>query len=102
MYGPNDKFPGENAASYGGKNSASGLDVIVKIPNVQFGYYAVASTHDVNNNGKMDYNILGIPKEPFGFSNGAKATIRGAPSFNDARIDFRDESQIFDIILEKF
>ncbi len=102
VYKPNEKFPASNAASYGGKTPVGGLEVITRIENVPFGYYAVASSHDQNGNGKMDYNIIGIPKEPFGFSNGAKASITGAPSFDEAKISFSDESQIFDVVLEKF
>jgi uncharacterized protein (DUF2141 family) len=32
------------------------------------GRYAVAVYHDLNDNGKLDKNVLGIPKEPYGFS----------------------------------
>jgi len=33
------------------------------------GVYGLASLDDENNDGKMEYNIIGIPKEGFGFSN---------------------------------
>lgn len=33
------------------------------------GEYLFSFYHDINNNGKLDTNFLGIPKEPFGFSN---------------------------------
>jgi uncharacterized protein (DUF2141 family) len=33
------------------------------------GEYAVSVHHDDNDNGKMDTNFIGIPKEPAGFSN---------------------------------
>jgi len=32
------------------------------------GKYAISSFHDVNNNGRMDKTIVGIPKEPYGLS----------------------------------
>jgi uncharacterized protein (DUF2141 family) len=47
------------------------------------GTYALVVLHDENMNGKLDTNWLGIPKEGYGFSNDAKATL-GAPSFSDA------------------
>ena len=31
--------------------------------------------HDRNANGKLDTNWLGIPKEPYGFSNGARGIL---------------------------
>jgi uncharacterized protein (DUF2141 family) len=33
------------------------------------GIYGASLLDDENDNGKMDYNVLGIPKEGFGFSN---------------------------------
>ncbi|MEP6360832.1 MAG: DUF2141 domain-containing protein, partial [Balneola sp.] len=36
-----------------------------------FGEYAIAVYHDKNENGKIDTNLLGIPKEDYGFSNNA-------------------------------
>ena len=47
------------------------------------GTYAIAVIHDENMNGKLDYNLLGVPKEGYGFSNDAKGMI-GAPSFSAA------------------
>lgn len=101
IYAPGQDWPGENSASYGGKSDVTSLDMIVKIENVPFGIYAIASYQDVNNNGKMDKR-LGIPTEPFGFSNGARPTILGAPSFDKAKIEFTSESQVFDIDIKPF
>lgn len=49
------------------------------------GRYAAAAFQDLNGNGKLDKNFLGIPKEPYGFSNGARGTA-GPPKFADAAI----------------
>ena len=50
--------------------------------NVKPGSYAVFVFHDVNNNLKMDKNILGIPKEGYGASNN-KLPFASAPHFED-------------------
>ncbi len=47
------------------------------------GSYAVAILHDENANGKMDTNIIGIPREGWGFSNDAPVRL-APPSFNAA------------------
>lgn len=47
------------------------------------GTYAIACYHDENNNGKLDANFLGIPKEGTGASNDAKGSM-GPPKFKDA------------------
>ena len=57
--------------------------VFENIPN---GKYAIMAYHDENNNGKLDTNFLGIPKEGYGFSNNAKGKF-SAPSFEKASFD---------------
>ena len=51
-----------------------------------YGAYAVAMYHDRNANGKMDENAMGIPKEPYGFSNNARG-IFGPPSYKKAMFE---------------
>ena len=51
------------------------------------GTYALAVIHDENMNGKLDTNLLGIPKEGYGFSNDAKGLV-GAPSFSAASFPY--------------
>ncbi|MEK6699354.1 MAG: DUF2141 domain-containing protein [Nitrospirota bacterium] len=51
------------------------------------GMYAMVVIHDANMNGKLDTNLLGIPKEGYGFSNDAKGLI-GAPSFSAASFTY--------------
>ena len=48
---------------------------------------------DLNGNGEMDTNFLGIPKEPFGFSNNAKGKL-GPPSFDAAAFQVREATEI--------
>jgi len=52
----------------------------IVIKNLTPGNYAFKYFHDENNNNKIDVNLLGIPKEGYGFSNNAKGTF-GPPSF---------------------
>lgn len=54
------------------------------------GEYAVAVLHDLNDNGRMDYRLMRLPKEPFGFSNGAKPKL-GPPKFEDAAFSLGEE-----------
>lgn len=48
------------------------------------GELAISVFHDLNGNGKLDSNAMGIPMEPFAFSNDAKAMF-SAPKFEAAR-----------------
>lgn len=47
------------------------------------GRYAIAVLHDENSNHKLDRNLIGWPKEGFGFSNNPKVGM-SAPSFDTA------------------
>ncbi|MFN4300090.1 MAG: DUF2141 domain-containing protein [Thermaurantimonas sp.] len=44
------------------------------------GNYSVEAFHDQNNNGKLDTNPFGIPREPYGFSNNVRGNF-GPPDF---------------------
>ena len=52
--------------------------------NIPNGHYAIAAVHDINNNGKVDCNFLGLPKELYAFS-GDTAGCIGRPGFNKAK-----------------
>jgi uncharacterized protein (DUF2141 family) len=51
------------------------------------GSYAVSVFHDENSNGKLDTNLMGIPREGVGASNGARGHF-GPPKFEDAAFQF--------------
>ena len=52
------------------------------------GVYAVTMLHDENENGKMDTDWMGIPKEGFGATRDAKG-IMGPPKFKDAAFTYK-------------
>ncbi|MCB1695425.1 MAG: DUF2141 domain-containing protein [Pseudomonadales bacterium] len=47
------------------------------------GSYAFSVFYDVNNNGELDTNFIGIPKEPVAISNNARPGF-GPPKYKDA------------------
>jgi uncharacterized protein (DUF2141 family) len=63
-------------------------DVKVSFENLKPGTYAVMIMHDENSNGKLDSNILGIPKEGYGFSNNPQ--VMRQPTFDEAKFDVKD------------
>ena len=48
------------------------------------GDYALVLVHDKNGNHDMDRNMLGIPEEPYAFSNNVTGFV-GAPGFDKAK-----------------
>jgi uncharacterized protein (DUF2141 family) len=63
------------------------------------GEYAIRAMHDLNGNGEMDSNLVGVPTEPWGVSNNARGNF-GPPKFEDARFVLQDTVDIT-IRLEK-
>jgi uncharacterized protein (DUF2141 family) len=59
-----------------------------RINDVPYGDYGVAVFHDENSNGKMDKNVLGIPLEPYGFSNNVRVTF-GPPKWEEAKFTIK-------------
>ena len=55
-----------------------------RTPAMPYGIYAVAIYQDENRNGEHDHNALGVPKEPYGFSNNARGRF-GPAKFKDAQ-----------------
>ena len=70
------------------------------IIDVPFGEYAIAGFQDLDGNGVLSGNFLGIPREPVGFSGGAKVRF-GPPKWNDAVFQFKKENQKVLIYLDK-
>lgn len=56
---------------------------LVEWKDIPEGSYAVALLHDENNDLKMNFTIIGLPKEGYGFSNNSMG-LAGPPSFQKA------------------
>lgn len=63
---------------------------ILTFQNIEKGTYAFSMFHDVNDNQKMDKNFMGIPKEPYGFSNDRKGKF-GPPDFEKVQFDVNED-----------
>ncbi|MBT0608396.1 DUF2141 domain-containing protein [Aequorivita echinoideorum] len=62
---------------------------VMTFTGVQPGTYAILLFHDKNNNNQMDFEINGMPKEPYGVSNNAMSY--GPPAWNEAKFEVKNE-----------
>lgn len=85
LYDRPDTFPTAGQQRTGQILDASAQRLVTHFEDLPPGKYAAVAFQDTNGNGKLDKNLLGIPKEPYGFSNGAKASV-GAPKFSAAAV----------------
>lgn len=58
---------------------------------LEAGTYSIGFFIDKNDNEKLDTNLLGVPKEQFGFSNDAMGRF-GPPSFEAASFNLDEET----------
>lgn len=63
--------------------------ITVKFQNLRVQKYALVVYQDFNKNGKLDRNWIGLPSEPYGFSNNP-STLFGPPSFQKAAFELNE------------
>lgn len=83
LYNSPEQWLGDHPA-YSSTIDVNGRSVTWQFNDIPYGDYGIAVLHDENKNGKMDKNVLGIPQEPYGFSNNVKATF-GAPKWENSK-----------------
>ena len=91
LYKETDKFLG--IPSFGEEIKITDESTIsLKFENIPFGSYAISIYHDLNENGELDSNFIGIPKEPIGFSKNYFPKF-GPPKFKNAAFEL-DQNEI--------
>lgn len=84
VYNQGEKFLKKEVVS--GDIKIDGNSMTYTFDGLDKGFYAVSIFQDENENGKLDSNFMGIPSEPYAFSNNAKGMF-GPPSFEDCRFE---------------
>jgi uncharacterized protein (DUF2141 family) len=76
------------------KRIAINNDMIITISfeGLKPGEYAIGVIHDLNDNGKLDTNFIGIPREPIGTSNNPKPRL-GPPKWDDAKFQLSSDEK---------
>ncbi|WP_425391403.1 DUF2141 domain-containing protein [Ekhidna sp.] len=87
LYNHEDHFLSKEVMSDGKLIDSSTMEFSFK--GLGQGTYAVSIYQDENDNGKLDANFMGIPSEPYAFSNNAKGMF-GPPSFQDCQFEIKE------------
>lgn len=77
-----------------------GNSIKIKVKNLPEGHYAISLYHDVNGDKECNLNVIGIPKEPYGFSNNFKPLYR-QPNFEDCQFFVSENQEIHISLLGK-
>ena len=93
------QFPKGSAVKTGSVAIAGQREISTSVE-LPAGEYAMSVFLDENNNGRLDQNMLGIPRERFGFSNNPRI-LTGAPSYRDCAVRVLDQENEMEIRLIK-
>lgn len=91
LYGAEADFMKKPLASKELAVTANEMKVVFE--NLPPGEYAVTCYHDVNDNKQLDSNFMGVPKEPYGFSNNARGRF-GPPAYDNARFRVKGNTKL--------
>ena len=100
VYGTKNKFPDPKDQLKEYKFKPKGKVLTAKITNLKFGTYALALYQDVDNNGKINKNFIGVPTEPYAFSRNYKPKVK-APDFDDCKFDYSAKSNKLSLTMIK-
>ena len=102
VYGSQQAFEQQGETVYGTVITViTGPEETVQIPQLDYGTYVIAVYHDVNNNGKLDKTLLGIPKEPYAFSNNPIVKW-SPPTYTACSFEFQAEHLQLEIRLQSW
>ena len=90
------RYPDDNATPIASADvSATPGETVVTLHNIPPGTYAIQTFEDINSNNKMDTTWVGLPLEPFGFSQDAKPFL-SKPSFDSVKFSLAagDNNQV--------
>lgn len=93
IYNSDIGFLGEDTVVKGYSISADKTTKKLIIKDLPTGEYAISLYHDVNSDGVCNRNFMGIPKEPYGFSNNFKPKF-SKPKFKDCKFSLDKDLEI--------
>lgn len=92
LYSSENAYNGQQPPVAATITAANSEEVIVTFSSIEPGQYAVKLYHDENGNGQLDTNMLGMPKEGYGFSNNAGHL--GPAKFSEAMFNVEGKTNI--------
>ncbi len=94
MFASEKGFPENPDAAYKvARATAVNGTALLEFTNVPKGTYAIALFHDTNNDGELNTNFIGIPKEGYGVSNNVKNLFSG-PGYKQCAFQHSAETSL--------
>jgi uncharacterized protein (DUF2141 family) len=96
-----DGFPTDPKKSVNWQIKKASSDVAEFTADLPPGKYGASVLHDENENGKLDTNFMGVPKEGYGETNNPKPKFRAA-TYKEAEFELPAEGAAMTISLQYF
>lgn len=93
VVGSEAAFNGDGAAALSLLVAPQSGSVTFSTDALPAGDYGIRVMHDENGNGDMDANLVGMPTEPWGFSNNAMGNF-GPPGWADVRFTLSEDTAV--------
>ncbi len=93
LYDKAEHFPKEGKQFLWIKKKVTGPVFTYTFSDLPPGDYAMAVYQDIDSDGKIDKNLIGVPTEPYGFSNNIKPRL-SAPSFEKTRFRLASDTTV--------
>ena len=90
LHDGSEGFPRDRQMVAGKSIKASTDGVTILFNDLVPGVYAISAFQDIDGDKKLSTNLIGLPTEPFGFSNDARGSF-GPPDFEDAAFNIQDD-----------
>jgi len=98
LYDSEETFLGEEYFEVAREEVKEKGSLIIKLADLPYGKYAITVFHDENGNEDLDTNAIGIPREPYGFSNDARGFM-GPPKYQAASFEYQEGRAAIEINL---
>jgi uncharacterized protein (DUF2141 family) len=96
IYGTENKFPSPKDQLKTFRFTPDDTTLTAELKGIKPGSYAIATYQDLDSDGKIATNMIGVPKDPYGFSNNYRPKLK-APSFDDCSFDYDEHNHTIHI-----
>lgn len=93
VFNANEKFLKQGYTFKNYKVAVTDTIETIIIDDLPKGEYAFIMYHDKDGDGKMNRNLIGMPKEPFGFSNNVRPKL-SKPTFEACKFVLEDNIEL--------
>lgn len=93
VFNSEDKFLKKNSTFKNYIIAVESNTETIVIDDLPKGEYAFILYHDINSDDKMNRKLIGIPKEPFGFSNNVRPKL-AKPTFEECKFVLEDNLEL--------